>query len=380
MTTAGKGNRIFRAIACGVNIAAATGMLLAAYGGKIDPETTSVPAILAMTFPAWLILTVTLLIIDLFTRSIKRQAWIPALALVAATGPILDYAPLNFRFSSTDNKSADSKEFTLMSYNVFELLDMTLDSAARADRHKSDKPNPTIACILESGADILALQECPKIRANRYLNITEGQADSMNTMYPYRHLFMGENVYSRYPLTPIDIKQPDSPYAWFSAAVADIEGNPTLIISVHLQSIGLNDDDKELFSDLTEGEVEGRRKMSRVKHQLLGKLSHAFKERAKQARLLRSQIDSIGIENVIVAGDFNDIPGCFALRELCRDDFRNAFTDAGCGPTITYHANRFYFHIDHVVYRGNMKATGYRRGNCPNSDHYPVTVTFRWDG
>ena len=115
MTTAGKGNRIFRAIACGVNIAAATGMLLAAYGGKIDPETTSVPAILAMTFPAWLILTVTLLIIDLFTRSIKRQAWIPALALVAATGPILDYAPLSFRFSSTDNKSADSKEFTLLS-------------------------------------------------------------------------------------------------------------------------------------------------------------------------------------------------------------------------------------------------------------------------
>lgn len=149
---------------------------------------------------------------------------------------------------------------------------------------------------------------------------------------------------------------------------------------MHLQSIGLNDDDKELFRDLTEGEVEGRRKMSRVKHQLLGKLSHAFKERAKQARLLRSQIDSIGIENVIVAGDFNDIPGCFALRELCRDDFRNAFTDAGCGPTITYHANRFYFHIDHVVYRGNMKAIGYRRGNCPNSDHYPVTVTFRWDG
>lgn len=81
---------------------------------------------------------------------------------------------------------------------------------------------------------------------------------------------------------------------------------------------------------------------------------------------------------MIVAGDFNDIPGCYALRELCRDDFRNAFTEAGCGPIVTYHANRFYFHIDHIVYRGNMEAVAYRRGDCEASDHYPVIATFRW--
>lgn len=377
--TAKHGNRIFTAIAGGVNVVALAGTLLAAYGGIVNPEVTSIPAIFAMTFPAWLMLSVALIAFDLILRPLRRQAMIPAIALLASAGPILDYAPLNPGILSRDNAAEPSPgEFSLMSYNVFELRDMTLDSAAMADRQKTDTPNPTVDCMLESGADILALQECPALKRNRHFNITQAQADSINAAYPFRHLHAGENIYSRYPLQPVKLQQPDSPYAIFTAAIADIDGRPTLLVSVHLQSIGLNDNDKELFRDLTEGEVEGRRKMSRVKHQLLGKLSHAFKERAKQARLLRQQIDSLGIENVIVAGDFNDITGCFALRELCRNDFRNAFTDAGCGPTVTYHANRFYFHIDHIVYRGKMKAVGYRRGDCPSSDHYPVTATFRW--
>lgn len=375
--TAKHNNRIFQAFACGVNIAAMLGTLLAAYGGMVNPEHTSIPAIFAMTFPAWIMLSAALLTADICLRPLRRQAAIPAIALLASAGPILDYAPLNPGIFSNDD-TGTSREFTLMSYNVFEFRDMNLDPQEAATRSKTDDtPNPTVECIIESDADLLALQECPPMLRNRHLGITQAQADSIAETYPHAYLHAGENIYSRSPLQPVSLRQPDSPYAIFSAAIADIEGNPTLVVSVHMQSIGLNDDDKELFRDLTEGEVESRRKMRRVKQQLLGKLAYAFKERAKQARLLRQQIDSLGIENVIVAGDFNDIPGCFALRELCRDDFRNAFTDAGCGPTVTYHANRFYFHIDHIVYRGNMKAVAYRRGDCPSSDHYPVTVTFR---
>lgn len=377
--TARKGSHILTAMACGFNIAVMLGTLLAAYGGMVDPETTSIPAIFAMTFPAWLLLSVTLLAVDLAVRPLRRQSIIPAIGLLVSAGPIFDYAPLNFNIFDHNQRHDEAAEFSLMSYNVFELRDMTLDSAAQANRYKSDAPNPTVDCILKTHADLLALQECPPLRRNPYLSLTQAQADSIAAAYPFSHIFKGENIYSRYPLTPVALRQPNSEYAVLSAAVADIEGHPTLLVSVHLQSIGLNDDDKELFRDLTEGEVEGRRKISRVKRQLLGKLSYAFKERAKQARLLRQQIDSLAIENVIVAGDFNDITGCFALRELCRDDFRNAFTDAGCGPTVTYHANRFYFHIDHIVYRGKMKAVGYQRGDCDASDHYPITVTFRWD-
>ena len=39
--------------------------LMAAYGGVVNPETSTIPAILAMTFPLWLGLTIVALVIDL---------------------------------------------------------------------------------------------------------------------------------------------------------------------------------------------------------------------------------------------------------------------------------------------------------------------------
>ena len=155
-----------------------------------------------------------------------------------------------------------------------------------------------------------------------------------------------------------------------------IMGHKTLVVSVHFQSIGLNSDDKALFHQLTEG--EGARKVKEVKQQLLGKLSLAFRERAKQARLLREQIDSLNVENVIIAGDFNDIPDCYAMRLLAKEDFKSAFATAGCGPTHTYYGNRFFFNIDHILYRGKMHAVGYERQKEGNSDHYPIEVKFIW--
>ena len=58
--------------------------------------------------------------------------------------------------------------------------------------------------------------------------------------------------------------------------------------------------------------------MKEVKSKLLTKLATAFKIRAVQAHAARSVIDSIG-GPFIVAGDFNDIPGCYAMRVIrCR--------------------------------------------------------------
>ena len=186
----------------------------------------------------------------------------------------------------------------------------------------------------------------------------------------------GQDIYTRYPAREIKLRQPESIYSWFGGALVDIDGHETLVISVHMQSIGLNDDDKQLIDRLAEGEAAG--KVKAVRHQLLSKLSAAFRERAIQARLLRQQIDSIGVRNVIVAGDFNDIPGCYACRIIAGDDFRSAFAEAGIGPTFTYHGNRLYFNIDHIFYRGDMQPYEFERIKTGWSDHYPICAKFYW--
>jgi len=351
----------------------------AGYGGVVDPQTSSIPAILAMTFPAWLMLSVVMLIADFFLKRVT--AVVPVLSFIIVLPPFLDYSPMHLLPGTL---SADEKErsFTVMSFNVLGLENTLVENAssdpAQWQRDIAEGAvNNTVSYIIDAGADILALQESPAIGVSKRLHVTQSQVDSIRSMYTAPATVHGEIIYSRYPLTPVELRQPDSRYAWFCGAITKIMGHEVLVISLHFESIGLSNEDRVLFQELTEG--EGRHKMRQVKSRLLSKLSNAFRNRAQQARLLREQIDSLGVENVIIAGDFNDIPGCYAIRTLCGDDFRNAFSDGGCGPTITYHADRFYFHIDHILYRGKMKAVDFRRGNCPNSDHYPVMATFVWE-
>lgn len=357
-----------------VNIILAALTILAAYGGKFNPATTTIPAIMAMTFPGLILVTVIISAIDLFVN--RRLALIPLAALAVSIPPLLAVAPVNMP-KATLTPEEEAESFTLMSYNVYDLVYFDHDSIKASTVNKpSEDGNATLNVILKEAPDVVCLQECPYINVNKRLDITEPQNDLFREMYPNNTRKDGETVYSRFTMTPVALRQPESRYAIFSAALVDILGHETLVVCVHLESIGLNNDDIRLYRRITEGV---KPPVSKVKRQLLGKLSNAFRERAKQAQLLREQIDSLNVKNVIIAGDFNDIPDCFAIRTIAGDDFKSAFTTAAFGPTYTYHANRLFFNIDHVLYRGDMKAVEYQRLKAGKSDHYPVKVKFLWE-
>jgi endonuclease/exonuclease/phosphatase (EEP) superfamily protein YafD len=57
---------------------------------------------------------------------------------------------------------------------------------------------------------------------------------------------------------------------------------------------------------------------------------------------------------------------------------KDAYEECALGPTITFHASRFYFRIDHVLYKGNFEAIDIERGDQKSSDHYPLLTTFKW--
>ena len=158
--------------------------------------------------------------------------------------------------------------------------------------------------------------------------------------------------------------------------VAEIQGHRTLLVNVHLESNMLTQEDKDVFHQLTNGE---KTSMTDVRTHLLRKLKKGSLLRVKEAQRVRQLIDSAGIENVIVAGDFNDVVDSHPMRIIAGDDFKSAFSKAGFGPVITYHAWRFWFHIDHVLYRGDMEAVDFKVDHFGRSDHYPVEVTFLWN-
>lgn len=362
-----------------VNILLALFLIISAYGGAVDPERSTIPAILAMTFPLWLGLSVLTMVIDLFLN--RWLALVQAVAIVCCLGPLLNFCPLNI-VSRQLTPEEQQRSFTFMSYNVYGLNDYRQpyapkDSTRLREEVRKGISNPTLSHILKQDIDILCLQEFNFNINPKSTIISKPLFDSICARYPYRITRDGNAILSKFPIYNVYMRQPESPTAFYHGAVANIQGHRTLIISAHLQSIGLDAADKELFRELTEGEG-GRKAIAGAKRQLLGKLSVAFRNRANQARLLRQQIDSLGIENVIIAGDFNDIPNCFAIRQLAKDDFKSAFAMAGHGPIITYHANRFYFHIDHILFRGPLEAIEFHRDSYDRSDHNPITTRFLW--
>lgn len=362
-----------------VNVLIALIMLLSAYGGMVNPEVTALPAIFAMTFPMWLAISILTAMADFFFR--KRLALIQGAAIVLSLGPILSYSPLNLSHAKL-NEEEENRSFTLMSYNVFGLNDYQKpyspkDSTQLRDEALKGIFNPTLSYILERDPDIACLQEFYLSLDPNFPVIAKPLYDSICKRYPHRISGSANGILSKYPIYPVKLVQPEDPTAFYLGAVAEIQKHRTLIISAHMQSIGLDKSDRALYTEITKGEG-GSKAIAEAKNQILGKLSLAFRKRAEQAKSLRHQIDSLGVDNVIVAGDFNDIPGCYALRQLALDDFKNAFTMTGFGPIITYHANRFYFHIDHILYRGDMEATGFYCGDFARSDHYPIEATFLW--
>lgn len=373
--------RISRIAGYAVNLAVAAGMACAAYGGMVDPAVSTIPAIVAMTFPFWVGLAVALVIIDLLLKS-RKMALVPAAALLLCAGPLMAYAPVNLAKKKIDGGDS-ARIFTLVSFNVANLVGQKTFQEAAEKYGAPDAPlNEIVEYIIDCGADIVVTQEFPAMVPNKGLGLSKGMVDTLDAIYPHSLVplpgkdNMSEHrckIFSKFPLRRVAIPG-CSGFSEWSAAMVDIRGTETLVVDVHLQSIGLTPQDRELYVELTEG--EGRGKMRQARHTLLGKLSKAMRLRAEQARALRRAIDSIGAPNVIVAGDFNDIPGCYAIREIADGDFRNAFDDAANGPMITFHSDRFYFHIDHILYRGAMEAVDLRRGPCDESDHYPVAATF----
>lgn len=318
--------------------------------------------LLELIFPLNLFACIAFLFVWLAYK--PRLIWVPAAALALAWGGIARYCPIH-RAQPHDNSEPG---FTLMTYNVYFLLDY----------EGTDTPlNRTLSFLLAQDADMVCLQESPELnRPNAGLKVSKEQIDSIHARYPYRiPTDLGMNFLSKYPAQLLF----DTTYSESSAVAAyrvQIGEREVTIVNQHMESIGLTQTDKELYHEITAHPNTDY--LEEVKTHLLSKLVNAARARNKQADLTAERIDSLA-GNVIVCGDFNDSPLSYAVRRFRRMGFRNAYNELGLGPGITYHANRFWFRIDHILYKGDMEAQWLERLRYKSSDHYPLLTRFVWE-
>lgn len=355
-----KWHKVLTVILVIVNAFAAAGLLASGYAGAINPAVHPFASVVAMTFSLWLLGISVIIAATLFLR--PKAALVGVAALFAALPPILEFSPFNLLRHADE----DADTFTLMSYNTMGFVD-------QSGRYPGDV-NPVISYILHKDPDIVCLQEVNSVGVNRKLHIMSAQVDSLHAQYPYIYKSATQAILSKFPVEPvqIDFKSKSADMACFRA---EVRGRKVTIFNVHLQSFGLHDEDREMFIKLTKLQG-GERKIRQMQDHLTDKICAAASLRVNDTEQLLRFIDKYGGPNVIVCGDFNDVPGCYSLRMLAKKGLKEVYPEVGFGPMITYNADRFYFRIDHILYRGDFRPVSMSRGSIRSSDHYPVEAVF----
>ncbi len=359
------------------NILMAAVFITSGYSGLVRPDASSIAGMLApmlnMAFPILMFMMIPVIAIDLYYA--KRQTLIPLTAIVLTLGPILRICPLN-AMTYSDERLNGPNTFKLVTYNICSYRDYT-------GKRTLDAPNPSLAYIIDQDADIVCLQEAQSDPWGRALAANVDQYDSIKTMYPYRLSVVSgaATLFSKEPVALVEtprmpagsgVPQP------FQGFMTTVKGVPLLVVNCHLQSIGLNNTDKASFQQVTSGKIDSSR-MNVLKNSTFTKLARASEARAQQADSLIAFLKRYKGMNVIVCGDFNDVPGCWAARSIEKAGLTDAYAESGFGMTHTFNKNRLYFRIDHVFYKGDFHSIDITRGNPKSSDHYPLATVFEFD-
>lgn len=354
--------------------------LLAAWGGTIHPSRVPLALpLLTVAFPITTVFTLIVLGIALFLRCWKSVAML-AVALALAFPLIRTTCPVHL----SGKASTDSDTLCLLTINVQGML--------QAD---TLKPDSTMRLILDIGADVVMVQEFKHDGAERPYEVTcpavKWLVPELDSIYPYRsHTNDDVAILSKYPYTSTPIGEPLVGFETMNYYVKmrhhystayDLQlpsGRQLRIINVHLHSWTLTRQNKRVLGGDTEGEMVELENTEVYNLTTRQKLRRAFNMRANEAQTVRQAADG-SPENLIVCGDFNDVPGSYAYRTVRANDLNDAWEVCGCGYEPTYNNFRFYVHIDHVLYRGNLHPVGMKSLQPVHSDHRPQLVTFSWE-
>ena len=290
--------------------------------------------------------------------------------MLMSAGPILNYSPLHF----TKPKVPEGAEtFTFLTYNAHNFVPPGVEATATLPPGN----NPQLDYILNSGADIVCLQEAAPLIMQTGKVLSAQQIDSLHRIYP--HICVSTNdiaVLSKFPLEPIHLDANKKNFAGGTVGCYRISLPSERLITlfdVHLHSMKLKDNDIRTYKNLTELKGEN---IDSLKYHILSKVSAAAVGRAKQVQQLLRYIRLYGGPDAIISGDFNDVPGCYAIRTLEDVGFRSVYPECGLGPMVTFNNDRLYFCIDHTLYRGGLRPVSMKKGRTKASDHYPLTTTF----
>lgn len=342
--------------------------ILAAFGGRVNPDYLAFPSLLCLAFPYFVILSILLIVFWLLCRKIFFCG-LGILTIVICLTPMSAAFPLR----TAKSPEGDGNIFKVMSWNVLHTNDI---------RNKDYPGNRAVEYMINSGADVIGLAELFDFTSEEINHFTDSLRDSLFKIYPYHAGSTATDikVLSRYPVESIEkIRLDPSGHCRYEFFKVSFPENELILAMVHLFSYELSKEERMVVTDINSME-SAKSSLKEFKGSIFEKLQNAFRHRAEDAKMLREELDDISADvPVIVCGDFNDVPASWSYNIIRGDDLKDAYAETNIGPAVTYNLHAFYFHIDQMLYRGPLKALDLTVGKINSSDHYPLIGEFQFE-
>lgn len=332
--------------------------IIAAYSDRVPPQTSLLLSYMGLGFPVLCVLNISFIVYWICLQKWKFTL-VGILSFIVCFGPVTTYFPLHGK----SNEIPDNA-LKVLTYNVMGFA---------YKNHTEAKPNKIVKYIIDSGADIVCLQEYSVSPSEKYL--TTKKLYSALSMYPYKNvsdLASGSKiaVFSKYPIRNSRRVKYASAFNGSSVHEITIKGKTLTLINNHLESLKLTSEDRtkyaEFIKSLSADKFDG------LKGTIQRKIGPAFLLRAKQADAVAAEIKNAKGDYILVCGDLNDTPISYAHRTI-QGPLVDAFAESGCGMGISYNQNFFFFRIDHIFHSDNITSVNCTvDGKMKESDHYPV--------
>lgn len=325
-----------------------------------DPNTWWIPAFSGLFMPGILLANFFLLIY----WAIHKKVWmlLPLLAILLN----YNYFTSMFQWPWKNLPAAPANNtFTIASYNVegFYWISRNKDKAGLSN------------FIRNKHIDLLCIQE----------HCEESHLDSATIHrrigLPHRVVFFnrktdwanfGLSIYSRYPILRYDTIGFGSKKNASMWADVLVEGDTIRIFNNHLQTTDVNIN-RKIYDQYKS--IKNWKGQARTLVHILEQLKDNFRERARQAHLVRSIITRSPYP-VIVCGDFNDTPISYAFNYISGNTLSDGFRTCGKGYSRSFNGIKGLLRIDFIAYASAFTGLNYYSPYLPWSDHNPVIMSF----
>ncbi|MCF8277537.1 MAG: endonuclease/exonuclease/phosphatase family protein [Flavobacteriales bacterium] len=350
-----------------LNIILLIALSLSYLAGIVSPEKFWPLALVGMSYPILLAITVGFII-----YWILKRRWFLFLN-IAFLLIKWDYVQATIQFNPP-SKTETEEGFKVMSFNVrlFDRFNWIKDTDTELSIYRFlFSQQPEILCIQEFFHS--DKQRFP--RMDTLLNM-----ESVKYVHFENHpntkwkSFTGMATFSKYPIVNKGVVYFDKTHNNMGIFTDVLIGSDTTrIYNIHLQSIGLSDKDYAILNRIMEQQeledTDGGK-------QVIRQMREGFQRRSSQAEKVAAHIQSCHYP-IIVCGDFNEVPTSYSYQTI-RKGLTDSFSKSGRGLGATYVRIPF-FRIDNILFSSEFGSSEHIVHHQILSDHFAVSAQLKID-